>query len=62
MPQGRVVYYLHPTFKNPIREIVDPDSNFQLKTSAWGEFEIQADVFLLTRKEPIRLKRFLKFV
>jgi hypothetical protein len=34
----RVVYYLHRTFRNPVREVTDPSKNFALKTAAWGEF------------------------
>lgn len=41
----RVVYKLHPTFKNPTREIFDRESKFELRTNGWGEFEIKAEVY-----------------
>ncbi len=55
----RVVYYLHRTFKNPVREVADPSKNFLLKTSAWGEFTIHAEVFLECMDEPLRLSRYI---
>jgi len=55
----KVVYYLHKTFRNPVREITDRSSNFELKTAAWGEFTIRAEVYLKDRKEPLRLSRYL---
>ena len=33
-----VVYILHKTFPNPVREIRDRESNFRLTTSSWGTF------------------------
>ncbi|MGH9406451.1 MAG: pYEATS domain-containing protein [Terriglobia bacterium] len=39
---GRVVYVLHPTFHNPVREIKDRSSKFRLETSGWGTFRIHA--------------------
>lgn len=54
-----VIYYLHRTFKNPVREVTDSDSNFALRTAAWGEFTIRADVYMQGRKEPIRLSRYI---
>lgn len=55
----RVVYYLHRTFKNPVREVSDSSNNFTLMTAAWGEFTIRADVFLKGQKEPLRLSRYI---
>ncbi len=37
-----VVYILHKTFPNPVREIGDRESNFRLNTSSWGTFTIYA--------------------
>jgi len=37
-----VEYILHPTFKNPVRKIDDRESNFALKTSGWGTFNLKA--------------------
>lgn len=55
----RVVYFLHKTFRNPVREIKDKTSNFELRTAAWGEFTIRAEVYLKGQSEPIRLSRYL---
>ncbi|HTB07718.1 MAG TPA: pYEATS domain-containing protein [Bacteroidia bacterium] len=40
-----VEYILHPTFRNPIRKIIDRRSKFELKTSGWGTFELKAFVY-----------------
>jgi len=55
----RVVYFLHRTFKNPIRETKDAKNNFALRTAAWGEFTIRADIYFKNRANPIRLSRYL---
>jgi pYEATS domain-containing protein involved in immunity/TIR domain-containing protein len=57
----KIVYHLHSTFSNPTRGIFDKKSNFELKTSAWGEFEIFADVFFTADYKPIRISRYLNF-
>ena len=57
----KVVYHLHETYQNRTREIFDKKSNFELKTSAWGEFEIYADVFFAADYTPIPISRYLNF-
>jgi hypothetical protein len=57
----KVVYHLHETYQNRTREIFDKKSNFELKTSAWGEFEIYADVFFAADYTPVRISRYLNF-
>jgi hypothetical protein len=42
---ARVVYHLHPTFSNPDREVKDRKNRFELRTRAWGEFNLSADVY-----------------
>jgi transcription initiation factor IIF auxiliary subunit len=39
-----VVYVLHPTFHNPVREIRDRATNFRMETKGWGSFTIYAKV------------------
>lgn len=39
-----VKYFLHPTFKDPIRFVTDKLSHFKLSSSGWGEFHIRAEV------------------
>lgn len=55
----RVVYFLHKTFKNPVREVTNREDNFELRTAAWGEFTIRAEVYLKGQTDPIRLSRYL---
>ena len=35
-----VVYVLHRTFNNPVREVSDRTSSFRLETAGWGVFTI----------------------
>ena len=37
-----VEYVLHPTFKDPLRTITNPDGGFVLKTEGWGTFDLKA--------------------
>ena len=39
-----VVYHLHSTFKNRIREFTDPSTNFKIESSGWGEFRIDITI------------------
>ena len=57
-----VEYVLHPTFRNPIREVDDPEGGFLLRTNGWGEFALNAFVHMkdgTTRKltHQLELKR-----
>jgi transcription initiation factor IIF auxiliary subunit len=40
----RVIYILHPTFPNPVREVRDRSTKFRMKTAGWGVFRIHATV------------------
>ncbi len=55
----RVMYHLHPTFKNPDRESTDRDSRFELRTIAWGEFNMTADIYFKGKKEPLTVERYI---
>ncbi len=57
----RVVYRLHKTFPDPVREIRNRDNAFELKVSAWGQFMLHADVYLEGRTAPIKIDRYLNF-
>jgi transcription initiation factor IIF auxiliary subunit len=57
----RVVYILHPTFHNPVREVEDRNSKFRLDTSGWGTFTIRAKVIHRDGRET-PLKHDLKLV
>jgi len=58
---SKVVYYLHPTFPEPIRENTNRRSNFELVTLAWGQFNLRADVYFEDREKPLTLFRYLNF-
>ena len=42
----KVVWRLHPTFRQPIREHTNREENFRLDTAGWGTFRIRADVHM----------------
>lgn len=56
-----VVYHLHQSFPKPDRTIRDRDTQFELRTSAWGQFNLTADVYLKGSEKPLRLERYLNF-
>lgn len=56
-----VVYLLHESFEDRRREITDSDSGFELNITAWGQFDLKAEVFLKGQETPIKLRRFLNF-
>lgn len=39
-----VEYTLHPTFRNPVREVRNRTNKFMLSTAGWGGFDIYARV------------------
>ncbi|QDT98021.1 pYEATS domain-containing protein [Gimesia aquarii] len=55
----KVVYHLHPTFKNPRRVISSEENDFLLKTNGWGEFVVRAEVYLEDIDEPVKLNRYI---
>jgi hypothetical protein len=57
----RVRYHLHPDFQDPIREARDPGSQFAIRTWAWGQFNMTAEVFLKGASTPLVLERYLNF-
>jgi transcription initiation factor IIF auxiliary subunit len=40
----RVIYILHPTFPNPVREVKDHSTKFRMTTAGWGVFLVRATV------------------
>ncbi len=58
---ARVVYHLHPTFPSPTRVVNERETNFELRTVAWGQFSLTADVYLRGETEPLTLQRYLNF-
>jgi transcription initiation factor IIF auxiliary subunit len=57
----RVVYRLHPTFRNPLREVRSRENDFGMATFAWGEFNLKAKVYFANGKT-IDLERYIDFV
>lgn len=57
----RVVYHLHPTFPQPNRETTDRKRRFLLNATAWGEFNLSADVYFRGYPKPLTLFRYLNF-
>jgi hypothetical protein len=57
----KVVYVLHPTFQNPIREISNRQTSFGMNTIAWGEFNLKAIVYFKNSKSPLTLERYINF-
>ncbi|WP_158885886.1 pYEATS domain-containing protein [Amycolatopsis anabasis] len=43
------------------REVTDRATNFGLRTSAWGMFNLSADVHVAGRSRPLRLERYINF-
>ncbi|MFG2971070.1 MULTISPECIES: pYEATS domain-containing protein [unclassified Streptomyces] len=58
---AKVVYHLHPTFRDPDRTVTNRSTGFELTTAAWGNFSLTADVYVKGDAEPIRLERYLDF-
>jgi transcription initiation factor IIF auxiliary subunit len=54
-----VIYILHPTFPNPVREVKNRSTKFRLDTAGWGVFLIRATVKQKSGKE-ISLTHYLK--
>lgn len=58
----RVVYHLHPTFKNPDRESKDGAKAFEIRTAAWGEFNMTAEIFRRGEAAPLVVERYINFL
>ncbi len=55
-----VIYQLHSTFKNPIREISDRQSGFRIDSAGWGQFMIYITIKYHDGNEEKR-KHWLQF-
>jgi hypothetical protein len=56
----RVIYVLHPTFRNPLREVRSRENDFGMTTIAWGEFNLKAKVYRSDGKT-VTLERYIDF-
>ena len=57
----KVIYHLHPTFKDPDRTVTDRRSNFEIGTAAWGEFNMTAEIFFRSGKPKLVVERYIDF-
>jgi transcription initiation factor IIF auxiliary subunit len=48
-----VMWILHHTTLNPVREVSDRSSNFRLEDSSWGIFTVRAKVFHKSGQETV---------
>ena len=55
----KVIYHLHPTFKDPDRTVTDRRSNFEIGTAAWGEFNMTAEIFFRSGKPKLVVERYI---
>lgn len=57
-----VVYTLHSTFPNPVRQVNDRASRFKLNADGWGTFTIYARIFRKDGTEiPVQHNLFLAY-
>jgi YEATS domain-containing protein 4 len=55
---SKVVFELHESFANPIREVIEPP--WEVSEEGWGEFEIRIKIFFRdTSEKPIQLFHLL---
>lgn len=57
----KVIYHLHPTFKDPDRSAIDRRNNFVIQTAAWGEFNMTAEIFFTGAEAPLVVERYINF-
>lgn len=55
----KVAYHLHPTFPEPTQVRTERQTKFEVRTKAWGEFNLWAEVFLRGQDKPLLLERYL---
>ncbi|MCC7167338.1 MAG: hypothetical protein IT565_07190 [Rhodospirillales bacterium] len=56
-----VTYHLHPTFDPSTRKIDTRSEAFALKTAAWGEFNMFAEIRFKDGRPPLRVERYINF-
>jgi len=57
----RVIYHLHESFQDPVREIREKNNDFEIRLSAWGQFMLYAEVYIEGRAVPLKMDRYLNF-
>lgn len=56
-----VEYHLHPTFRDPVRNVTDRASEFALATAGWGQFNLWAEVKFRDGDPPLQIERYINF-
>jgi hypothetical protein len=54
-----VTYLLHSTFRDPVRVVTDRKTSFELRTVAWGEFNLHAEIKFKDGNDVSVLERYL---
>lgn len=57
----KVIYHLHPTFKNAERAVVDRQTSFEITTIAYGEFNMTAEISFKEGAKPLTVERYINF-
>ena len=55
----KVIYHLHPSFKNNIKEITDREKDFMIQFRAWGSFNLKAEIYFKGFNDPLILYRYI---
>jgi hypothetical protein len=59
---AKVVYYRHPSFGDKtVLETSDKESNFEMVTRVWGQFNLRAEIYFKDGDQPLTLYRYLNF-
>ena len=57
----KVIYHLHPTFRDPDRTSTDRESGFEIGTAGWGEFNMTAEILFRGGKPKLVIERYIDF-
>lgn len=55
----KVQYFLHNSYENPVREVYDSKTNFELKELAFGEYVLSAKIYIRNVGEPFIVQRYI---
>jgi hypothetical protein len=58
----KVLYHLHPTFRDPDREVADRHTSFEIRTAAWGEFNMTCEIFFHDGNPKLVVERYINFL
>jgi len=55
----KVIYHLHPTFRDPDRTATDRRSGFEIGTAGWGDFNMTAEIFFRGGGPKLVVERYI---